>query len=71
MGNLLNVALAEAPTVSNPTLTADNITEATGNIFTVVGQVLNEIVTQPIFLMFLVSGLVFMGIRIIRGLKRA
>lgn len=68
-GNPFVVALAETP--SNPTLTADNITEATGHIFTVVGQTLTEIVSQPIFLMFLVAGLVFMAIRIIRALKQS
>lgn len=62
--------MAASSGASSPTLTADNITTATGNIFTVVGQVLNEIVTQPIFTMFFVSGLIFMGVRIIRGLKR-
>lgn len=69
MGDFLTMALAETP--SAPALTTDNITEATGNIFTVVGQTLSEVVSQPIFLMFFVAGLVFMSIRIIRGLKRA
>lgn len=68
MGDLLNLALAEAP--SSPTLTTDNITEATGNIFTVVGQTLTEVVTEPVFLMFFVAGLIFMSIGIIRRLKR-
>lgn len=67
MGDLFTVALAETP--SAPTLTTENITEATGNIFTVVGQTLTEVVSQPIFLMFFVAGLVFMSIRIIRALK--
>lgn len=56
---------------STPALTVDNITTATNNIFAVVGQTLEEVVSQPIFLMFFVAGLVFMSIRIIRGLKRA
>lgn len=56
---------------SNPALTADQITAATGNIFAVVGDTLQEVVTQPVFLMFFVAGLIFMSIRIIRGLKRA
>lgn len=69
MGGL--VMLAEAGATSTPTLTPENITTATENIFSVVGQTLNEVVSQPIFLMFFVAGLVFMSIRIIRGLKRA
>lgn len=69
MGGFPLMALAETP--SAPALTTDNITAATGNIFTVVGQTLTEVVSQPIFLMFLVSGLVFMSIRIIRALKSA
>lgn len=69
MNDLMFMALAETP--SAPALTTENITEATGNIFTVVGQTLSEVVSQPIFLMFFVAGLVFMSIRIIRGLKRA
>lgn len=69
MGDFALMALAETP--SAPALTTENITEATGNIFTVVGQTLSEVVSQPIFLMFFVAGLVFMSIRIIRGLKRA
>lgn len=56
---------------STPTLTTENITSATSNIFTVVGQTLNEVVTQPIFLMFFVAGLVFMSVKIIRALKHA
>lgn len=63
--------MVAAASESTPTLTPENITTATGNIFTVVGQTLNEVVSQPIFLMFFVAGLVFMAIRIIRGLKRA
>lgn len=68
MGDMLMLAAA---TPSAPALTGDQITAATGNIFAVVGETLSEIVSQPIFLMFLVSGLIFMSIRIIRGLKRA
>lgn len=51
-------------------LTTENITEATGNIFTVVGQTLSEIVSEPVFLMFFVAGLIFMSVGIIRRLKR-
>lgn len=53
----------EAPT------TAD-ITAATGSIFDVTTAVLNEVVDNPVFMIFFVSGLVFMGVRIIRALKR-
>lgn len=67
MGDIFTLAAASTP----PTLTTDNITAATGNIFAVVGETLGEIVSQPVFLMFMVSGLVFMAIRIIRSLKRA
>ncbi len=59
-----------AAEASAPVLTTENLTTATGNIFTVVGQTLNEVVSHPIFLMFFVAGLVFMSIKIIRGLKR-
>lgn len=68
MNGLFNMALSETP--SAPALTTENITAATGNIFAVVGETLTEIVSQPIFMMFLVSGLVFMSVRIIRSLKR-
>lgn len=67
MGDLVMLA-AETTT---PTLSTDAITTATGNIFTVVGQVLNEIVSQPIFTMFFVSGLIFLGIGIVSRLKRS
>lgn len=60
--------VAEATT---PALTTEGITTATSNIFTVVAQTLNEIVTQPIFLMFFVAGLIFMSIGIIKRLKHA
>lgn len=52
------------------TLTTAEINEATTAIFDVVTAVLNEIVSNPIFLIFFVSGLVFLGVRIIRSLKR-
>lgn len=51
-------------------LTPENITEATGNIFTVVGQTLTEIVSEPVFLMFFVAGLIFLSVGIIKRLKR-
>lgn len=69
MGEVLNMALADA-TTSTPALSAADITTATENIFTVVGNTMNEIVTNPIFLMFFVSGLIFMAVRIIRRFKR-
>lgn len=62
------VMVAEATT---PALTAEGITTATSNIFTVVGDTLAQIVSQPIFLMFFVSGLIFMSIKIISRLKHA
>ncbi len=65
------IMLAAETPASPPTLTAENITTATENIFTVVGQTLDQIVTQPIFLMFFVAGLVFMSVKIISKLKRA
>lgn len=57
-------------TSTPPALTADQMTTATGNIFAVVGQVLTLIVDHPIFTMFLVSSLIFTGIRIVRAVKR-
>lgn len=62
--------LAMVAEAGTPALSADNITAATNNVFTVVSDTLSEIVTEPIFLMFFVSGLIFMSIRIIRGLKK-
>lgn len=64
--NLVSEASASTPIVVSGT----EIKTATSLIFEVVGQTLNEVVSNPVFLIFFVSGLVFMGIRIIRGLKR-
>lgn len=50
-------------------LSAAEIQQATTSIFDVVTSVLNEITANPVFLIFFVSGLVFMGVRIIRALK--
>ena len=63
-------AVAEAGTTTPVVVSGPEIKTATSLIFEVVGQILNEVVSNPIFLIFFVSGLVFMGIRIIRGLKR-
>lgn len=60
--------------VSNTTfdgLTKADLQEATSSIFDVVTSVLNEVVDNPVFLIFFVSGLVFMAVRIIRALKHA
>ena len=61
---------AESVPTPVETLTSAEISEATTAIFDVVTAVLNEIVSNPIFLIFFVSGLVFLGVRIIRALKR-
>lgn len=63
-------AVAEAGTSTPVVVSGPEIKTATSLIFEVVGQTLNEVVSNPVFLIFFVSGLVFMGIRIIRGLKR-
>ncbi len=67
----MNPTIMLAAETPAPALSAENIASATSNIFSVVGDTLNEIVTQPVFLMFFVSGLIFLSIRIIEGLKRA
>lgn len=64
------VMLAAETPVADTTLTPEEITTATTSIFNVVGDTLSQIVSEPVFIMFLVSGLIFMSIRIIRGLKR-
>lgn len=72
----MNLVTAVAPMVASAGSTTstvvdgDQIKTATSLIFQVVGQTLNEIVSNPVFLIFFVSGLVFMAVRIIRGLKR-
>lgn len=64
-------AVAEAGTSSTgTTIVESDVTTATSLIFNVVSQTLNEIVSNPVFLIFFVSGLVFMATRIIRSLKR-
>lgn len=69
--NLLTVVSAAGESAaSTPAITTEKITEATGTIFTVVGQVLDQIVSNPIFFTFFVVGLVYTGARIIRVLKR-
>lgn len=65
------ITMVASSGTSAPVLSSEAITTATGNIFTVVGQVLNEIVTQPIFTMFFVSGLIFLGIGIVSRLKHS
>ena len=63
--------VASAGTTSSPALAQSDISAATTVIFGVVSDTLAQIVSNPIFLIFFVSGLVFMGVRIIRALKRA
>lgn len=60
---------AETPPAS--TLTPEEITTATTSIFSVVGDTLEQICSEPVFIMFLVSGLIFMAVRLIRSFKRA
>lgn len=67
--NLLTT-VAEASTSTPIVVSGTEVKTATSLIFEVVGQTLNEVVSNPVFLIFFVSGLVFMAIRIIRGLKR-
>ena len=62
--------LAESGSTDMTVVSGDQIKTATSLIFQVVGQTLNEIVSNPVFLIFFVSGLIFMAVRIIRGLKR-
>lgn len=45
------------------------INTAIGNVFSVCGKVLTEIVSNPLFLMFFVLGLIFACVRILRVLK--
>lgn len=51
------------------TLDMSSISTAIGNVFTVCGKVLNEIVSNPLFLMFFVLGLIFAAINVVRALK--
>lgn len=62
--------LSETATTVSTVVDGDQIKTATSLIFQVVGQTLNEIVSNPVFLIFFVSGLVFMSVGIIRRLKR-
>lgn len=68
--NGLTMLVEAGSATSAPVITTDDITTATNSIFTVVGQVLNQIVSNPVFLIFFVSGLIFTGVSIIRRLKR-
>ena len=45
------------------------ISTAVGNVFTVCGKVLTEIVSNPVFLMFFTVSLIYMGARVISTLK--
>lgn len=45
------------------------VSTAIGNVFTICGKVLTEIVGNPVFLMFFVLGLIYSAIRIVRALK--
>lgn len=47
------------------------ITAAIGNIFTIMGDVLDQIVSNPLFLMFFVIGLIYSVINVIKALKHA
>lgn len=60
---------AETPPAS--TLTPEEISNATGTIFSVVSDTLSQICSEPVFIMFLVSGLIFMAVRLIRSFKSA
>lgn len=62
---------AETPPAAGDGLTAAEISEATSSIFSVVGDTLQQICSEPVFIMFLVSGLIFMSVRLIRSFKRA
>lgn len=64
------VSAAGEGAASSPAITTDKITEATGTIFTVVGQVLDQITANPVFFTFFIIGLVYTAARIISRLKR-
>jgi hypothetical protein len=44
---------------------------AMGDVFTLVGTVITKITEQPVLLFLLAAGLIPVGIRIFKGLKRA
>ena len=51
------------------TVDMSQITTAIGNIFTVCGEVLKQIVANPLFLMFFVVGLIYSAVNVVRALK--
>lgn len=50
-------------------LDMSSISTAIANIFTVCGDVLKQIVANPLFLMFFVVGLIYSAINVVRALK--
>ena len=47
------------------------IMTAMGDVFTLVGTVITKITEQPVLLLLMAAGLIPVGIRIFKGLKRA
>lgn len=58
---------AEASGASSVTMS--NLTAAIGNVFTVVGNVANEVMANPVTAMFFVAGLIGLGCGILGRLK--
>lgn len=62
---LVSEASASAPSA----VTMENMTTAIGNVFTVVGEVANQVMSNPVTAMFFVAGLIGLGCGILGRLK--
>ncbi len=67
---LLSEAGAGAvPTTEATALNMENLTSAISNVFTVVGNVATEVMSNPVTAMFFVAGLIGLGCGILGRLK--
>lgn len=58
--------------METPTVTVmQTVIAAMGDVFTLVGTIVTKITEQPVLLFLLAAGLIPVGIRIFKGLKRA
>lgn len=66
MGSI--IMLSETAAVES-NVTMENMTTAIGNVFTVVGNVANQVMANPVTAMFFVAGLIGLGCGILGRLK--
>lgn len=62
------IMLSETAAVES-NVTMENMTTAIGNVFTVVGNVANQVMANPVTAMFFVAGLIGLGCGILGRLK--